>query len=196
MLAKLLHVLIVALTMLANPSWAQVADKVDRLGVAGPLTFKNQSYSLAWSSKPSDTYTKQEYVPEGQSVESFRDMILVEALAGSSTPADLARAQVDMLERKSFDYIVNYAIFINDKTGEIVLDFVLSDYQADPVVLEWNAYRYFPLKDNKGSALYGISRRAYGEADTKAMLSGLKKIRDDNLNPFVASKAPVITIKD
>ncbi|WP_312797278.1 hypothetical protein [Tianweitania sp.] len=188
---------VAALTMLASHVAAQDADKVDRLNVPGPITFQNKSYSLAWSSKPSADYTKQEYVPAGQSVETFKDMFLVEAVTGSITPAQSASAQIDFLkQRKATDPVVNYAILHNEKTGNIVVDFVLSDLQADPVVVEWNAYRYAPLKGGKGVALYGISRRAYGEADAKAMLQNLTKIRDADLNPLALMDVPPISVKD
>ncbi|GHD24342.1 hypothetical protein ACFOEZ_10200 [Tianweitania populi] len=58
-------ILVAALTMLASHVAAQDADKVDRLNVPGPITFQNKSYSLAWSSEPSENYIKQEYVPAG-----------------------------------------------------------------------------------------------------------------------------------
>jgi len=43
------------------------------------------------------------------------------------------------------------------------------------LVVEWNAYRYVPLKGGKpGVVLHGISRRAYGEGDAKKFLTSLK----------------------
>ncbi|MBS9721952.1 hypothetical protein JYU29_14770 [Tianweitania sp. BSSL-BM11] len=189
--------LVVAVTLLANQSLAQDADTEDRLGVPGPIQFQNTAFALAWSSKPTNNTYKQEYVPAGQSVESFEDMFLVEAVTGSLTPAEAATAQIDFLkQRKATDPVVNYAILHNEKTGNIVLDFVLSDLQADPVIVEWNAYRYAPLKNDGGVALYGMSRRAYGEADAKAMLRGLKAIRDADLEPLALFDVPVISVED
>ncbi|GHD24337.1 hypothetical protein ACFOEZ_10205 [Tianweitania populi] len=124
-------------------------------------------------------------------------MFLVEAVTGSITPAQSASAQIDFLkQRKTTDPVVNYAILHNEKTGNIVLDFVLSDLQADPVVVKWNAYRYVPLKSGKGVALYGISRRAYGEADAKAMLQNLTKIRDADVDALAVMDVPPISVKD
>lgn len=188
---------VAALMMVSGVSLAQSADADDRLGVPGPITFQGKSYALAWSSQPSDNYTKQEYVPDGQTVETYKDMFLIEAVTGALRPADAASAQVEMLkQRKAADPVVNYSILQNQETGNVVLDFVLSDLQADPVVVEWNAYRYSPLKDGKGVALYGISRRAYGEADAKAMLQGLAKIRDADLSPLALFDVPPVSIKN
>ena len=56
------------LPLAAAPALAQA---VDHLGVPGPIALGGQSYALAWSSQPSPDYTKQEYVPVGQTVEAL-----------------------------------------------------------------------------------------------------------------------------
>lgn len=188
---------VAALMVLAGPALAQSADAVDRLGVPGPIKFAGTVFSLAWSSQPSETYYKQEYVPTGQRVEAFKDMFLVEVAAGSMRPADAAAAQMRMLDqRKGSDPVVNYSILHNEKTDNVLLDFVLSDLEADPVVVEWNAYRYVPLKGGQGVALYGVSRRAYGEADAKAMLQGLAKVRDATLDQLASFDVPAVDIRN
>ena len=44
--------------------------------------------------------------------------------------------------RKGTDPVVNHQLLRNDSTGEILLDFLISDTSASPIVVEWNAYRY------------------------------------------------------
>jgi hypothetical protein len=181
---------VIALAAL-TPSLAQS----DMLGVPGPLSFQNEDYVLAWSSEASETFVKQEYVPSGQAVESFEDMILVEAVSGSMSPMDAAAAQIKMLEgRKGSDPVVNYDVMQNEGTGEVLLDFVLSDLSADPVVVEWSAYRYQKLKDGEGVALMGISRRGYGQDGATEFMGGLGAMRSAAIAALAAFPFPEVSI--
>jgi hypothetical protein len=177
----------------AMPSAAQS----DQLGVPGPLSFQSQDYALAWTSQPSDTYFKQEYVPDGQDVETFEDMIFVEAVVGTLAPMDAATVQIQSLEaRKGSDPVVNYDVLQNEASGEVLLDFVISDLQANPVVVEWNAYRYLPLADGEGVVLVGISRRGYGEEGATAFMSGLGAMRSEAISALVNLELPAIAIEN
>lgn len=194
MIARMKHTLAAAAMMLlALPALAQSTE--DRLGVPGPVLFQNKSYELKWSSQPSPTYYKQEYVPADQAVETFTDMFLIEALTQPMRAIDSASAQIRMLNgRKGTDPVVNYNIFRNEKTGEVLLDFLISDMKANPIVVEWNAYRYAPRQGGDGVVLYAVSRRGYGEADAKALLQGLKSWRVGIINALASFKAPPVTV--
>lgn len=167
----------------------------DLLGVPGPISFQGEDYALAWSSQPSDTYFKQEYVPEGQKVEAYQDMILVEAVTGAVTPMEAAAAQIQTLEaRKGSDPVVNYDVMQNEATGEVLLDFLVSDLAADPVVVEWNAYRYQALGDGEGVALVAISRRGYGEDGATSFMTGLGSMRSETINALANLSFPAVSI--
>lgn len=177
--------------VMMTPAFAQT----DMLGLPGPISFQGQSYALAWTSQPSEGYFKQEYVPEGQSVEAYTDMILVEAVAGAITPMEAAAVQVQSLTaRKETDPVVNHQIIQNDATGEVLLDFVISDLSADPIVVEWNAYRYMPLAEEDGVALFAISHRGYGEDGARALLEGLGAMRGEAVNALATFDVPAIAI--
>lgn len=181
-----------ALAALAvTPAFAQS----DVLGIPGPIAFQGQDYALAWTSQPSEAYFKQEYVPEGQAVEAYTDMILVEAVAGAITPAQAAAAQVETLAaRKEIDPVVNHEIIHNEATGEVLLDFVVSDLSLDPIVVEWNAYRYLPLAEGEGVALVAVSRRGYGEDGAREFLGGLGTVRAEAINALATFDIPAIGI--
>ncbi|MGQ4274428.1 hypothetical protein [Terrihabitans sp. B22-R8] len=182
-----------AFMLFATPVLAQSAT--DRLGVPGPVSFDSKAYALAWSAQPSPAYFKQEYVPAGQSVKTYTDMFLIEAVAQKIRPVDAASSQIATLNgRKGSDPVVNYDVVRNDRTGEVLLDFVISDLKANPVIVEWNAYRYVPLKGRDGVALYAISRRAYGEADAKTLLQGLQTWRSKTINALAGFEAPPVKL--
>jgi len=175
----------------ATPSFSQS----DMLGIPGPISFQGRDYALAWTSQPSEAYFKQEYVPEGQAVEAYTDMILVEAVAGAITPAQAAAAQVETLAAsKEIDPVVNHEIIHNEATGEVLLDFVVSDLSLDPIVVEWNAYRYLPLAEGEGVALVAVSRRGYGEDGAREFLGGLGTVRAEAINALATFDIPAIGI--
>lgn len=180
----------------ATPALAQ-ADMVERLGVPGPIAFEGQDFALAWASAPTEGYFKQEYVPAGQAVETYTDMFLVEVATRPLRPIDAAGGQIQSLqERKETDPVVNFDILHNENTGEVLLDFVLSDLSADPIIVEWNAYRYMQQPDGEGVVLYAISRRGYGDDGAKALLESLKTIRTPTIAALARAELPAVNIAD
>jgi hypothetical protein len=174
----------------ALPASAQSVKEM--LGVPGPVRFQDTEFALAWTSRPFPNYIKQEYLPAGEQPEHFSQMFMIEADTKASPQAAVA-AQVDMLKkRKGADPVVNYDLIRNDATGEIILDFLMSDSSSGEVIVEWNAYRYAPLAKDGGVALYAISRRGYGD-DAKAFLQSLKQNRHPAINALAAFDAPKLT---
>jgi hypothetical protein len=164
----------------------------ERLGVPGPVVFQGTTFAFAWSSNPSAGYFKQEYLPAGQTLERYEQMFIIEA-STSATPEGAAAAQLAMLKkRKGSDPTVTWDVIRNNATGEIILDFILSDSRAD--VVEWNAYRYAKLGKNGGVALYAISRRAYGDK-TRDFLIVLKQNRPAAIRALATFDAPALKPK-
>lgn len=183
------------LVLCAAPVFAQSTDKTERLGVPGPITFEGQDYALAWTSHPSADYFKQEYLPAGQSTESYTHMFILEALTSGVTPKDAAGAQIATLDqRKASDPLVFYDAIVNEASGEVILDFLVSAAGPDgKLIIEWNGYRYAPHKGEKpGIVLYAISRRAYGD-DASAFITALKEWRSKTINELASFPAPAVT---
>ncbi len=172
---------------------ATPAVVADRIGVPGPIRFAGRAYALAWSSNPSPQVFKQEYVPAGQQVETYTDMLLIDLRPGTAGARDAAAAMARSLEqRKATDPVANFEL-LEDKAGkEILLDFLLSARDAKgEVIVEWNAYRYRDTADGRGSVMFGISRRAYGDAQARAFLVGLKTQRLRDRDALTALEFPV-----
>jgi hypothetical protein len=192
-LAALL-VLLVQLALMALPAHAD--DVVDRLSVPGPITFDGTSYRLAWSSHPSPDYFKQEYLPEGQNVGHYQRMLLLEAIVQGTSVDSAVSAKIAMLKkRKDSDPLVNFAVFKNPKSGEVILDFVLgSDQPGSETIVEWNAHRYAELKGKNGKTgvlLFGLSCRAYGDASSD-FLRGLKSQRPADIDALSKYPLPLV----
>jgi len=177
------------LLVLAGPAHADSAK--DLLGVPGPVSFQNTQFDLAWTSHPTADYFKQEYLPAGQTPEHFNDMFIIEASA-AATPVAAAGAKVNELKKRAAsDAFVNYAVIGNKATGEIILDFILSDNSTGTLTVEWNAYRYALLTKDGGVALYAISHRAYGD-DVDKFLSDLKQSRPRTIEALANFATPAL----
>jgi hypothetical protein len=183
--------LLLSLGLSALPASADSAK--DFLGVPGPVRFQDTQFDLAWGANPSAGYFKQEYVPAGQKVERFTEMFIIEA-SNAAKPKGAASAKIASLEeRKASDPFVNYAVISNNATGEIILDFILSDDSGDDLIVEWNAYRYAPLNKEGGVTLYAISRRSYGD-DVDAFLADLKESRPRAIEALAIFEAPALKL--
>lgn len=173
------------------------AETVDRLGVPGPIVFDGTSYGLAWSSHPSPTYYKQEYLPPGQGAASYASMIILELVTGGASVASAVAAQTRMLNaRKATDPLVNFSLMQNQKTGEVLLDFILSAGSPQRIV-EWNAYRYGPYRGSDGEqgvVLFAVSQRAYGDDDARVFLRDLKDKRMATIGAFARLPVPAVSI--
>lgn len=166
---------------------------IDRLGVPGPVTVAGRTYALAWSSNPGPQLYKQEYVPAGQQVETYRDMLVIDVRPGTANARTTAATMARMIEqRKASDPFANYELLIDKQTTGMVLDFLLADRDANGQrIMEWNLYRYEDTPDGKGSIMVGISRRAYGDTQARAMLSTLKEQRVRDRDVLVALELPL-----
>lgn len=175
-----------------TPALAQEAT--DYLGVPGPIAFGDTDYALSWSSNPQDGYFKQEYLPDGAVPETYDSMVMVEFLATDMPIADLVSAQVAMIEqRKATDPVANFAIFNNADTGEILLDFLLSTKDENgEFILEWNGYRYLEstFEGQRGSMLFAISERAYGNEASEAFLGTLRDFKAQRLLDLTRADLP------
>lgn len=172
----------------------------DYLNTGKEIMFDNEKYNLAWSSNPSDNYYKQEYIPENDTLEKFKRLILIDVISGNAQIKDVVESKVAELKKmKESDPMVNYDMF--EKNGEIMLDFILSKNMPgtnEPDILERNVYRYKQFtgaNGEKGVLLFGVSERAYGD-DIDNFLTALKGKRFDVPNAAGAFVIPEITIKN
>ena len=184
---------LVAAVALVCLSGSIVVAQEDAVGAPGPFVLEGESFELVWTSHPTDTFYKQEYVPEGQSVEAYEQMFMVDVLTNGISVGEAAGTVIDGLkQRQANDPVVNFAMIENEATGEIILDFLLSDDSSGTVIVEWNAYRYVPLED--GVAMFGISRRGYDEGATE-LLQGLKDWRMGTIEALAVLELPEVVVE-
>lgn len=177
-----------------SPAHAEHAAPVERLGIPGPIRFGDASYALSWTSHPSADLFKQEYLPKGQDAERYTSMVMIDLHPAGGRAVLAATAMVETLKaRKAADPVVNYDLLFKEDGSGALLDFVLSDQSASGVILEWNAYRYTNTPDGLGWQMVGISRRAYGDAAARALLTGLKESRARDIDMLAKLVLPAAT---
>ena len=184
--------LVAALALVCLTGSVVVAQE-DAVGAPGPFVLEGESFELAWTSHPTETFYKQEYLPQGQSLKAYEQMFMVDVLTNGLSVREAAGTMVDGLkERQENDPVVNFALIENETTGEIILDFVLSDDSSGTVIVEWNAYRYVPLED--GVAMFGISRRGYDDRASE-LLRGLKSWRMGTIEALARLELPEVVVE-
>ena len=143
---------------------------VERLGVPGPLLLDGQAFHLVWSSHPFPHFYKQEYLPDGQTLAGYDQMLMIDVLLGDAGPRELLQIKLAELEaRKATDPVANYEWMVQEDGSSYVLDFLVSGHTAGgQAIVEWNAYRYEALPG--GAVMLGISRRGYGEEGARRFL--------------------------
>jgi len=187
MIRSLLTLMTIA--ALSGPALAQE----DAVGVPGPIVYDGETFALAWTSNPMEDFYKQEYVPAGQTVEAYEQMFMVDVFFGGQTVEDAAATVIDSLkQRQETDPVVNFAMIENEETGELIVDFLLSDSSTETLIVEWNAYRYVPV--DGGIAMFGISRRGYDDG-AGDLLIALKDWRMDAIQALAGMDLPEVVVE-
>lgn len=194
----LLYVLVMMLSLASYGQTSKAAS--DYLNLPGPVLFDGKSYNLAWSSHPAGNYYKQEYITAGDDVAKFSTMLMVELVTDNGKIKEVAGAKVAELKKmQESNPMIYYESFENPKTGEVMIDFLLTQNNPDGQsmsIAERNVYRYMPFvgkSDQKGIVLFGVSTRSYGN-NIDAFLVSLKGKRKELVNKVAQYKFPELKI--
>jgi len=175
-------------------------EPVDRIGVKGPLSFNQTSFNLSWTDKPNDTYFIQEYLPEGEKVKHFNQMLTLHLFDTNIKVEDAVIQKVEELEiRKITDPTCKYKVMKSPDGKEYIVDFLLGESKKDKMtIIEFNIYRYkqVDLGNNKnGLLVYAYSKRAYDKNIT-SFLKNLVNDRTHLVNVMIGSEMPALKLVD
>jgi hypothetical protein len=181
-------------------NYAQSKPPVNYLHTPASLTFSNSRYNFAWSSHPSATYYKQEYIKPGETVDNFSTMLMLELLNTNVHLRDVVNGKVaELKQMKTHNPYVNYETIYNKDKNEYILDFLVTANSADGKeirIAERNVYRYCVFKNKKGEPgvqLIAISSRSYG-SDVPGFMQSLKNGRAALVAKVVAFTIPAIDV--
>jgi hypothetical protein len=171
------------------------------LGVQGPIVFEKTSYNLSWSSHPSATYYKHEYLAKGVNPDQYKEMFMIEFLADEgASPKNMALEKINSTKnRKKIDpYAFAEGLKQDINGNDVLINFIQSNANGKAAsIVEWNTYRYIKTitKDGKkGLLLLAISRRGYGKS-IPTFLSSIKSRKNTTAAALAKYKIPEITLK-
>lgn len=169
---------------------------VERLSITGPLNFNGTRFDLAWTDKPRDNYYIQEYLPAGETVENFKQLLTAHVFALDMSIKDAVAQKVKELNvRKKTDGICHYVVTESPDGKESMIDFLLGESKGDMMTIaEFNVYRYRQVdlgNGKKGIFVYAYSKRAYGD-DITAFLKSLGDDRNKLMNAMIDANVPVV----
>lgn len=173
-------ILCISILILAFPVFCNETI-IDYLSIGNNINFDSETYHLKWSSHPSETYYKQEFLQKDDTLDKYQSMIIIEALKGDFTVDQIASFKVQELEKwKIKNPTINYQRFEEKETHETIIDFLISDGSS---INEWNAYRYQLQQHggNKYIVLYAYSYRNYTYND-KDLMTFYSFIKNNRLN--------------
>src|SRR5271165_1916109 len=101
---------------LCGKAICQDSNPANYLGIKETQVFDSVTYKLSWSSHPSESYFKEEYLPVGENSERYKNMLLIDFLITNSSAYDLVQNQVKILvERNKTDMACNYEVFRSER---------------------------------------------------------------------------------
>jgi hypothetical protein len=120
-----------------------------------------------------------EYIPEGQSLDSWTTLFAVRFFWGPSySPYDsvIAASRNVIDEKRKGDEMANYRRIEDPKAGLFGIDFFISgNYDGKPTAYEHNVFRYVKIPD--GMISYQLARRIYlGKSNNQAIDSFISEI--------------------
>ena len=194
--------ILIAFISLAGFTNKRHDEVVNYYGIPESLTFGKLTYTLSWSSHPTDVYYKHEYIPKGNSVERYKDMVMIDFTITDLSVQQAVATQIAIInERKTTDILCNYAAWRNNENpDDQILDFTMSENMGTSTMLnvvEWDAYHYKVYTDkagHRGILLFGISHRAYFD-EAHDFLRSLHKYRDKNIKLLTEYVVPEIQLK-
>lgn len=192
------QILILATTLFL--SFTTIGDNiVDRIGVKGPLTFDKINFKLAWTDKPNEKYYIQEYLPDGETIETFNQMLTIHLFDTENKLKDAVKQKTkELTQRKKTDPVCNYLVTESPDGKEFMLDFLLGESKNDKMtIVEFNIYRYKQIdlgQNKKGILVYAYSKRAYGDKITP-FLESLGDNRINYLNQMIETEIPSVTVE-
>lgn len=168
---KKLYITLIACLVFLGFNQSSIAQVVNYYGSPDTISFNKVNYKLSWSSHPTETFYKHEYLPKGENENDFENMVLIDFIQGDFTTKDVVGNKISELQqRKLTDGLCNYEVIKNKNSDDYTLDFIMSVSENNYLkIVEWNCYRYKYYVDSaghKGVILFGVSKRAYGKRGT------------------------------
>ncbi len=171
---------------------------VDYMHLDTPLMFNKTEYYLAWSAQPHLHSYVQEYLPKGETLDHFNQMMHINLFLADKSVMETVGSKIKELEaRKTYDGTCHYQVRHSPDKKEIILDFTLGEKEDSLMtVVEFNIYHYreVEVNDEHAVAVFAYSKRAYRD-DIIPFFQDLKENRLKYLKEMIELEKPTIHLK-
>lgn len=184
-----------ATTETVNPrgSSSKTEKAVNYLGATETINFAGEKYNLAWSHPPQGVYYIQEYMPDGQTIEQYEDIFILDLYKDANTTIKEAVTEKTnwLNNRKKTDPTANYKVMQNAGSDEYIVDLIISDGD----IVEWNMIRYAEYKEDgkrAGIRTFTMSKRSY--EGMEAFVNKMMKRKRELMKEFTQLPFPEIKL--
>ena len=169
------------------------------------INFKGQEYKLYYSAVETAGGFKhiiQEYVPSGQTVYDFDNMITLHAfyvMNDYETAKDYAIGKIEELNEQAEQLPYSKAGFYGNGQEQEVVEFIMSDgfnENSPNKILEWGIFRFVDYKNfNNEKYVVSIefSERHYGEKGSEKFVNNVKSLENKYVSDFKEIEIPKIS---
>jgi hypothetical protein len=192
--------ILIALSILCFSFTSITNNPIDNIGVKGPLEFNKTNFKLFWANKTNDNYYVQEYLPDGEKLENFNQMLTIHLFnTDIKTEAAVGQKIKELTLRKKTDSTCNYQVTESPDGKEFIVDFLIGEKKENKIaILEFNIYHYkqIDISENKKAIIvYAYSKRNYGD-DVDDFFKRLKNDRINYLNQMISTNIPKVTLEN
>lgn len=172
---------------------------IDLIGLEGPLEFDNILFLLAWTDRPNENTFAQEYLPTGESLEAFTQMLSVHLFITDTTPVDAVQQHAQRLTNRKMtvDPITNFMISRSPDGKDYIIDCIIGESKNNLMeFVEFNVYRYTQVRLDSGKKalfVYLYTRRSYGE-DIYSFFETFGEARINYINMMISLEIPTVTV--
>lgn len=179
-------------------STAQSGPVTEYLSVPGPIRYHDTDFNLVWAEHPNESYYIQEYLPAGNTLEHFNEMMTIHLFLTEMSVADAADQKIEELEqRKQSDSYCSYQAKDSPDGKEVMLEFFVSQ-TGDEDVVEFNLFNYQQIELSPGQkalCIYAYSKRSYGADDIAAFSQTFDNDRSGFFNGMISLEKTEIRLK-
>ena len=161
----------------ANSKTQTAAPKISDKQTPSPdaekprIVFDGETFIFAWEGA-SPTVKIKEFLPAGQNFDNWTRLVAINEYPNVDDPREFAQVMLDSLKQQNPK--AGTQLQANDKTGEVVLDFVT--WPEDKSYVEFDVFKFHRL-DGGGIVGEQFAQRTYTAEEQKTLHDGLAKLK-------------------
>lgn len=145
------------------------------------LRFDGRIFHLAYVAA-APTQSVAEYIPSGQTLQNWTEMVAIREWRGESSPMEFARRMQTTLREQTPPRIAN--VYTNEDESQVMIKYVVSV----PGTGEYNLWRF--EGGTNGLIGYQYARRGYGLEETRAMFRSIEAREQELISAFRDAALP------